>query len=387
MNLSLGAEEVGIGQDSPPGFYVDKERYELRPGRNDFEDFVVMGWSPTRINSNNYDGISAKFHAQPAPEWLAMIGGTEGERYGAWGPDYFDREVFDLGGYDNPLTGMKGAGVRYTPKHEGLTPLNGSSFIEISPANGLGLYSHTGPAPLTGMPAFLQPKRYSSNAEDCGLYLATPVVKGDMRPFKSDMKTVVIKSRQEVAHAVFPGESRGIQKGGACLFHNTNDPRAPGDPVAKVSRIALSPNVFNSILGKDSPKIQFDPDQSGHPFIGGGFVGGGHESFLTSSYMTNSVWTTYGSGTMHETFSIRNFTMTMTWNQFKNTLRHVTYKAGLDGGSYNDVALIFGEGWDNHKNWQLKTVKCGGQEIHNADYETVTASMGGRVKWVTYQAI
>tara|TARA_R110000851_G_scaffold9579_3_gene35560 strand:- start:3705 stop:4895 length:1191 start_codon:yes stop_codon:yes gene_type:complete len=396
MSLTLGGNN-NPGEESnaafvSPGFLITKDKFEMVPGQHGFNDFAVKVWSPNGAqNTAKINGLSLKIHAQPAPLQLRNIGGKEGARFGAYGDDYFQKENFQYGTRPDRQTGMKGEGVRYTPSSpyrigdSGDSLSSGDSFAEIGVNDGIGLYSFSGPVSPGGPLAFMQPKRYSSNPTDCGMYVGAPTTKGNMRPFNSDMKTMVVKTRQEVVIADFPGNSRGLQKGGALVLENTFDPRQFGDPDLKISRIAYSPNVFNSREGSRSPHVLFDPDQSGQPFVGGGFLGRGKASILRGGIRRSDLdvecWTTYGRPTQHEPFSMTNFTLTVTWEQFKATLLFIALKVG------HPVSTIFGDGWENPKNWRLKSVKCAGQEIQNSEWQWQTARMGGRVKWMTVQAI
>lgn len=364
--LSLG------GVPPEDGFIVDERGFLFRGGETYTErfDFRTFSYSPLK-NRPQSEGTTVKFHGQPYPLALYNLGGTEGERLGKHAKTDFTATFEE---YVYSLTGIRGYTQRYYP---GTGQFPGDSFAEISEANGLGIYTHTGPR-SDGRMAFLQPKRFSSNPDAQGIYIGMYSALERLKVFTGETATLRVQVRQQVAYSNFTLPSRGIQKM-AFRLHNVADLPVLGDDPIKRSQINYSPNTFNSspIL---KAVMQIDPDQSNVSFVGGGFLGNGQKSWATSKFMSNVVWTTYGPQTQHIPFPPTTFTMDINWQDFKDTLRHATFRKGLDGYRDADVRKIFGKGCLTRANWELKSVSFG-QEINNVDWKTDTNAMGGSLKF------
>ena len=365
--LSLGNTVI------PQGYEVNETNFLLRGGVTQPSDLVDAKYSPNGGQKHQV-GLVAKFHGQPKPGLLEELGGTEGERLGKNGIQHFQRTV-QTDWYS--LTGIDGETIRYAP--------GTGSFAELSANNGIGVYTHTGPL-QNGELATFQVKRYSSNPEDLGIYVHSYTAPAALRVFDGPTATLRVKSRQQVQTANLPDGSRGIQKmafkltnsrAGACRFI--------GSTSACVARIAYSPNTFNSRT-TNGTTLQIDPDQGGHAFVGGNLLGHGQPTVVRTRGKNTVVHTTYGNSTQQDIFGPLDFRIDITWWNFKDTLRAVTFKAGLDGNKLSDVQSIFGKGCFTRTNWILKDVSFG-QEIHNANWLNETASMGGRVKRTSVEAL
>jgi hypothetical protein len=127
----------------------------------------------------------------------------------------------------------------------------------------------------------------------------------------------------------------------------------------------------------------FDPNQGGKAYVGGPLATGGQGYAINNGPV---VWQSYGPASKSSVFDTTWFHYEVSWGNFVATLRHLTYLK-LNKNTDQDVASVFGSGWNSRTNWILKNARIA-QEVYNPGWNSnLQATVGGHVNWIQIEAI
>lgn len=126
-----------------------------------------------------------------------------------------------------------------------------------------------------------------------------------------------------------------------------------------------------------SAHLWFDKDQGALPVIDGQVPGAGKAALEDGSKL--SMYRSAGVATQHTTFSNQPFDIRISFSELMNGVRLIAGRAlGIDAAAVTDanLAKVWGPDWNNPDKWTLISTTFG-QEIHNSEFETRRAWIGG----------
>jgi hypothetical protein len=350
--------------------------------------FKELSWAPS--GADHSPGIRVRFHGSPSPlHRKGCPAATESGRANCKDEGCFVKVTDQPGplGGDIKVTGQVLPYIKYLPtcpdsQSDAIGPM-GPAFCSAS-KDSIALYSCTGKRSYDrNLPFFQTIQVYGSNPNLQAVYCSFATSEGHMKPFSGPDKTLIVRSNQQVASSLVPEGCRAIQKM-AFVLYNVKDKSRKG-------RIEYSPNTYTQGVNADIPtaKIFFDPNQGGHPFIGGNLLSEGAQTKIRAKpgvFKTHTCWSSNVATSHNPHDMVKYYKMYIKWSWFIQTLRHITFKAGLDGQSYEDMASVFGPGWNRRENWELKNARFG-QEILNKELDDTLVYLGGRCQLFSAEAV
>ena len=333
--------------------------------------FKQLAWAGGKVDHSH--GVRVNFWGSPSPEHRsACDAAPETGKARCMTPECFKKFVYPQRSNTDDLyiTGQAWTNQKYLPKCPESDEDYGRTFVALSPFS-LALFSYTGKNADDKELPFLQTNQiYSTNPDLQASYISMAASDGHMKPFSGRSKTMVIRSRQQVAKAKVPSNC-AVQQKQSFVLHNVNDPTGQG-------RIEYAPNIYmqGTYSNFRHARVQSDPNQGNHTFVGGNFAGGGEVTNLDKTNLP--AWKTWGRGTQNVPMDrIYPFRMSIPWDWFVTTLIYATTKRGLNGKDVAQVAKVFGPGWNVPENWELKNIRWA-QEVKNPNLNSKECFIGGQ---------
>lgn len=362
LAIPLVAATLPVGAANYAGYSVSADRFSMTPQSPGF------GISETRYSpcgTTNKDVIQVLMHAQPNEEQLAAMSGVEGEQVCGHGPAYF-KYMYTNG---SSKTGTaRTPTVRYVPRSPVDHSQQGKMYAEASLTKGLGMYTYSDDT------SFMTVKRYGTGTSPLRqeIYISMRTDATYMRPFNGASKTMRVSSLHQVGALKVPEGANAMQKIAVTLKN-----------VSSGVKFEYTAQVYNSRVPATTPRVKWDIP-TGRFYAGGSLTGGGYKDRLhdNQSGWTAGLWRS-DVGTQASPFNATEFVVDITWTDFIQTMRYVTYRQKLDGHNATDVESVFGTGWSNKSDWILFKVTTA-QEVYNPNRET--AFIGGRAQTITVDA-
>lgn len=298
--------------------------------------------------------------------------------------------------------------MRWTPSAaveacpDGVKRRTGPHWIYVDPRAGgaVGVYTSVGPD-ASGQPPFLQATPASGtdgqgyNANGIATFVAFRHAWGAddaVRPWRASDGQVTearFVSRQSVGAMEVGPATSGVtaQVKQQVMFTVINT-------TCQKQRLAAGAGchmqyLFNTAAARagvtdwatyspnDRAWLWFDRDQGALPIIDGHVPGKGVAALENASRLP--LYRSAGNSSLHKEFTDRAFDVRISFEELQNGLRLVAARSlGLTPGQVGaeQLAQVWGPDWNNPDTWTLISTTFG-QEIHNSEFETRRAWIGG----------
>lgn len=339
-----------------------------------------------------------------------------------------DSGDFDLFKRAADLTGLpldtSSPRTKWTPSdahpqcRHGAAVRRGNSFVHVNQrkGGGVGMFTATGLMPAAGATSPLRPfliARDESGQDSLGVDKHNV---GTFAAFRFDWKDanalrpwggrqgasqsrVEIRTIQTVAQLSTGGDAKpardNVQVKQELSFGFINPPCMEEDRPKGSCQLKILLNFAIKRAGVtdwsrqpwfQDGKVLIDKAQGGMPVVLGP-VPGKNDTVVTKDRAKLPLWSGHGNATKFSPFNDAEFMVSMSFEQFKNSLRFIASKKldkPLSSVTGQDVAAQFGKQWDNPAAWRLFWAGFG-QEAHNPVADR-TAYIGGALKYLSVTA-